>query len=122
MGMKNIVIIEDDRDYLEVLTELLKTEGYEVYGAETGFDVIERMVDKKPDLVITDLKLPHISGEQVMQVFKDKDVIEGVPVLVISSMDEDDIKEASEKIGAKAYIQKPVDKNELVELVKKYAN
>jgi len=77
MGMKNIVILEDDKDYLEVLSEFLSSEGYEVFGAETGFDIIEHLVDKKPDLIISDLKLPHMSGEQVMSAFKDKDVIEG---------------------------------------------
>ncbi len=47
---KRIAIIEDDKDYREVLTEVLKKEGYDVYGAESGFDIIDKMVGEKPDL------------------------------------------------------------------------
>ncbi|MFH1414948.1 MAG: response regulator [Elusimicrobiota bacterium] len=120
MAIKTIAIIEDDRDYLQVLTDILEKEGFSVFGASNGFEIINDMVENKPDLIITDLKLPELDGDKVMAAFQDRDVIKGVPILVISSKDEEDIKTAAKKIDAVAYLKKPVDNNKLIELVHKY--
>lgn len=117
---KTIAIIEDDRDHLELFQKPLEKEGYEVYGAATGFGIIEKMGDKKPDLIILDLKLPALDGEDVVNVFQEKDFTAGIPIIIISSKDAGEIKKAAEKMGASAWVEKPVTNENLIKLVKKY--
>ena len=112
MAGKNIVLIEDDPGYLEVLTEILTGEGYNVTSGQTGFDLVDNMVDEKPDLVITDLMLPDLSQK--------RDVLEGVPVIVLSSRDEEDIRDAAKRLNAVEYMKKPVDNQKLIEAVKRH--
>lgn len=120
--MKRIAILEDDKDYREVLMNILKGAGYEVYGEESGYDIVKSVVDNKPDLIILDLMLPMIDGEQVMEVFKNKGVLSSdeMPVVVLSSKDESEIKRAAEKVGASAWMKKPVEKEELLDTVRKH--
>ena len=120
MKKKKVAIIEDDRNNLNLLKVILKDEGYEVYGAPTGIEIVNQLVNKKPDLIILDLMLPLLPGEKVIDAFQQKDVITGVPVIVISGKEEKEIKESAKEIGAVAYIKKPVDRQKLIELVKKY--
>jgi DNA-binding response OmpR family regulator len=120
MAGKNIVIIEDDQGYLEVLTQVLSQEGYNVITGETGFDLVDSMVDDRPDLIITDLMLPDLSGDKIVGTFQKRDVLAGVPVIVISSRDEEDIREAAKTLNAVDYMRKPVDNQKLIELVKKH--
>jgi len=120
MKKKKIAIIEDDRNVLNLLKVILKDEGYEVYGAPTGIEIVNQLVNEKPDLIILDLMLPLLPGEKVIDTFQQKDVITGVPVIVISGKEEKEIKESAKEIGAVAYIKKPVDREKLIELVKKY--
>jgi DNA-binding response OmpR family regulator len=116
--MKKIAILEDDKDYREVLIETLKNEGFDVYGAPTGHEIVEKMVKEKPDLILLDLVLPKILGVDVISVFQKKDVIAGVPIIVMSSKDEAEIKEAAEKVNAAGWLKKPVEKNDLLEMIK----
>jgi len=120
MAGKNIVLIEDDPGYLEVLTEILTGEGYNVTSGQTGFDLVDNMVDEKPDLVITDLMLPDLSGDKIVSTFQKRDVLEGVPVIVLSSRDEEDIRDAAKRLNAVEYMKKPVDNQKLIEAVKRH--
>ena len=115
-----IVVLEDDKDYREVLTQILEDAGHEVFGAETGFDIVDELVHGSPDLILLDLVLPTLSGDSVIDLFKKKDVIREVPVIILSSKDEEEIKAAADKISAAGWLRKPVDKDELLEAVEKY--
>ncbi|OGS21138.1 MAG: hypothetical protein A3J83_00775 [Elusimicrobia bacterium RIFOXYA2_FULL_40_6] len=117
---KKIAVIEDDRNLLELLKKILTNEGYEVLGAPTGSDLAKKVIDNKPDLIITDLGLPLLAGEKVIEVFQKKDIDYMVPVIVMSAKEEWEIKEAAEHIGAVKYLEKPVNPEELLELIRKY--
>jgi len=120
MTARKIAIIEDDRNLLELLTKIFTKEGYEVFGAPTGSELAKKVIDNKPELIITDLGLPQLVGEKVIEVFHKNDVEYMVPVIVMSAWSEDEIKQAAEAIGAVAWIKKPVNPEELLKLVEKY--
>ncbi|MBN2406364.1 MAG: response regulator [Elusimicrobia bacterium] len=115
---KRIAILEDDDNYREILTERLSGEGYEVIGAASGFDIVREVMTKNPDLIIVDLVLPDVAGNKVIEMFNKKDVIKNVPVIVISSKDKQEIKSAAKEIKAVSWLQKPVDMDNLVTLIK----
>ena len=107
---KKIVILEDDLDYREVLVKLLEGAGYEVFGGTTGFDIVTKVVEEKPDLILIDLMLPGIPGNKVVDAFQKQDVLSGVPVVILSSKDESEIAEAAKEVNAACWLKKPVDK------------
>ncbi len=117
---KKIAIIEDDINLLQLLKTVLKEEGYEVYGATTGIDLVNQLVNNKPDLILLDLMLPLVPGEKVINAFLQKDLLTDVPVIIISGKEEKETKKAAKEIGAVAYLKKPINNKELIELVKKY--
>ena len=117
---KRVAVLEDDQDYREVLTNLLEKNGYEVIGASSGFEILSGVLEQKPDLILLDIMLPSVKGPDVINLFKEKEVIEDVPVVVISSKDISEIKQVAEEIGAVAWLQKPVREDELVKVINQY--
>lgn len=77
--MKNILIIDDDLHIGNVLEEMLTNEGYGVARAYSGTEAILVLSQNKPDLVLLDLMLPGLSGEEVLPHIK------GIPVIVMSA-------------------------------------
>ena len=118
MQKKIIAILEDDAEYLRLL-ELLFSKDYIVYGAPAGHKFITKISERKPDLFIVDLMLPHHSGETVMSIVSKLDMFTGVPVIIVSAKMEDEIKKAAGEMKAAAYFKKPVENKELLDAVKK---
>ncbi len=106
--MKNILIIDDDLHIGNVLEETLTNEGYSVSRAYSGTEAILMLSQAKPDLVLLDLMLPGLSGEEVLPHIK------GIPVMVISAKVDIDNKVDLLLGGAVDYITKPFHTKELL--------
>ena len=106
--MKKIAIIDDDIHIGDMLTEVLMQEGYEVLRAYSGTEALYLLSQNKPDLVLLDLMLPGLSGEEVLPR------IENVPVIVISAKVDVQDKVNMLMTGAVDYITKPFDTKELL--------
>ena len=108
LEMKTIAIIEDDIPIGDMLTEILTKEGYAVFRAYSGTEALYLLSQKKPDLVLLDLMLPGLSGEEVLTH------ISTIPVIVLSA--KVDVQDKINLLlgGAADYITKPFDMNELL--------
>lgn len=106
--MKNILIIDDDIHIGNVLTEMLHKEGYGVMRAYSGTEALLILKDQKPDLVLLDLMLPGLSGEEVLTKIKD------LPVIVMSAKIDVANKVDLLLSGAVDYVTKPFDPKELL--------
>lgn len=106
--MKNILIIDDDIYIGNMLEETLIKEGYGVMRAYSGTEAILILSQSKPDLVLLDLMLPGLNGEEVLQRIK------GIPVIVVSAKVDVDNKVALLLGGAADYVTKPFNTKELV--------
>jgi len=115
---KKIVIIEDDIDLLETVKIRLEKEGFTVVGASTGIEVVNDIINEKPNLILLDLNLFDLDGDIVAQVFQRKEIIEGVPIIIMSAKEESEIKAAAAKIKAVDYLKKPFDQQLLIQKVK----
>ena len=106
--MKKIAIIEDDIHIGNMLEELLRGDGYDVIRAYSGTEALLLLAQNKPDLILLDLMLPGLSGEEVMAH------IRGIPVIVISA--KVDVQDKVNLLlgGAADYITKPFDTAELL--------
>lgn len=108
INMKTIAIIEDDIPIGDMLTEVLLREGYAVLRAYSGTEALYLFSKQKPDLVLLDLMLPGLSGEEVLPH------ISTIPVIVLSA--KVDVQDKINLLlgGAADYITKPFDINELL--------
>lgn len=106
--MKNILIIDDDIHIGNMLEEVLAKEGYGTARAFSGTEALLYLSSKKPDLVLLDLMLPGLNGEEVLPHIK------GIPVIVVSAKIGIDSKVDMLLGGAADYITKPFDTKELL--------
>lgn len=106
--MKSIAVIDDDIHIGNMLQEVLSREGYRVLRAYSGTEALYLLSQSKPDLVLLDLMLPGLSGEEVLPH------IQGVPVIVLSAKAEVRDKVALLLGGAADYMTKPFDTKELL--------
>ena len=106
--MKTIAVIDDDIHIGNVLEELLQREGYAVLRAYSGTEAVLLLERTRPDLVLLDLMLPGLSGEEVLSK------IDSVPVIVVSAKAGTDDKVKLLLNGAVDYVTKPFDSRELL--------
>lgn len=106
--MKNILIIEDDISIGNVLEEALTKEGYGVLRAYSGTEALFVLSQENPDLVLLDLMLPGLNGEEVLPKIK------GIPVIVVSAKVDVDSKVELLLGGAIDYVTKPFQTKELL--------
>ena len=106
--MKTIAVIDDDIHIGNVLEELLQREGYGVLRAYSGTEAVLLLERSRPDLVLLDLMLPGLSGEEVLSR------ISGIPVMVVSAKAGVEDKVMLLLGGAVDYITKPFDSRELL--------
>ena len=106
--MSHILIIDDDIHINEMLEEVLIQEGYQVSHAYSGTEALLFLANEKPDLILLDLMLPGLTGEEVLSQ------IEKIPVIVMSAKVEVKDKVALLLNGAEDYITKPFEIEELL--------
>lgn len=106
--MKYIAVIDDDIPIGEMLQDLLTREGYGVLRAYSGTEALYLLAQRKPDLVLLDLMLPGLSGEEILPHIKD------IPVIVLSA--KVDVQNKVDLLlgGAADYMTKPFDSKELL--------
>ncbi len=116
-----ILIVDDSKLMLEVLSHYLKGEGYETSVAEDGFQALDLIQKEKIDLIVSDIMMPNISGLELLNLLK-KFYFNNIPIILISSLDKKAFIQRSMGLGAIDFVTKPIDFKNLSHLVKKYLN
>lgn len=116
--MVKILVAEDESIVLSSLKFRLEKEGYEVIAVENGRDALEFMQNDTPDLIITDIMMPFVTGLELITHVR-SNVERRIPIVVISAVGlEDTVLEAFE-LGADDFITKPLSPNELLIRIKR---
>ncbi len=110
--MYSILIVDDEPNYLVILSELLKDEGFEVFTVSSAKDGLVRMTELDLDLVITDMQMPEMDGLQFLEAIKNINV--NLPVIMITAFAEVDKAVAAMQAGAFNYLAKPFSNDELL--------
>lgn len=114
MGLPNILVVEDDEEINNLISNALQKEGYNIIQAYDGKQAIEKYSDNF-QLVILDLMLPYIDGIEVLRKIREKST---VPIIILSAKDEETDTVIGLSIGADDYMVKPFSLRELVARVK----
>lgn len=115
-------MIDDSRLILKIISDELENRGFEVIAAADGVQGLKITKDSRPDIIILDLILPGLSGEQVCKEIRRGEESSGIPVIMLTAKDTDADKIIGRVIGADCYIPKPfaMDNllNEITRLIK----
>ena len=120
MTRETVLIVEDDRDIREALTEILEEEGYGVLRAADGRRALAILGAESslPALVIADLAMPTMSGEELIDAMRASPTLRSIPIIVSSAMP--DVVERAEMLGASAVVRKPFELAKLLSLVERW--
>jgi two-component system alkaline phosphatase synthesis response regulator PhoP len=110
---KSIVVIEDERDILEVLEYNLEREGYRVRSCGDGAQGLRLVCDENPDLVVLDLMLPGLDGIEICRRLREKAETRGIPVIMLTAKGEESDIVLGLGVGADDYVTKPFSPSEL---------
>lgn len=109
-----ILVVDDNRLNVRLLTEILEDEGYIVYSADNGLVVLEITHKIIPDIILLDIMMPGMDGFEVCSLLKKDYELKDIPVIMVTAKtDGKDVKKALE-LGAFDYIKKPVDEGEVI--------
>ena len=115
MDKYNILIAEDDKEIARSIGIYLKNENFNIFYAYDGLEALEIFKNEKIDLIIMDLMMPKLSGEEAIIKLRE---VSFVPIIILSAKSEDTDKIFGLNIGADDYVQKPFNPTELIARVK----
>ena len=120
MAIKNILLVDDSKTELHFLSDLLTKRGFSVRTAENGEEAMRRLGEEKPDLILMDVVMPGQNGFQLTRAITRDPRFTNVPVIMCTSKNQETDKVWGMRQGARDYIVKPVDADELVAKIKAF--
>ncbi len=113
------LIVEDVQTDLMILTSYLEAAGFRVVSAVSGEDALVQLINNKPDIVFLDVVLPGRSGFEICRSIKSQIDTQKIPVVICSTKDTDMDRFWGLKQGADIYLIKPLDRDELLDTLRK---
>src|SRR5258706_1505825 len=117
-SMKRVLIIEDDRDIVELVRYNLANEGFHVSSANDGSTGLSTLKKTPPDLLLLDLMLPKLSGLEICREIRRDDSLNRLPILMLTARGEEADRVVGLEMGADDYVTKPFSPRELLARVK----
>jgi twitching motility two-component system response regulator PilH len=120
MAIQKILIVDDSKTELFHLSDILGKRGYTVRTAENGEEAMRRLEEEKPDLILMDVVMPGQNGFQLTRSITRDPRFAGVPVIMCTSKNQETDKVWGMRQGARDYIVKPVNADELIAKIKAF--
>lgn len=114
-----LMIFDDDKDILAICTFIFKRLGWEVCSSENCNDIIEKVRQERPDVILMDNWIPDEGGIVATRTLKQDEVLRDIPVIYFSA--NRDVESLAEQAGADDYIKKPFDLKEFENMIMRYA-
>lgn len=104
--MAKILLVEDDSNLREIYGARLEAEGYTIFSASDGEEALAMAVKERPDLIISDVMMPKISGFDMLDILRQTPETKDVNVIVMTALSQDEDRKRGEQLGANKYIVK----------------
>ncbi|MBN8231882.1 response regulator [Corallococcus macrosporus] len=111
-----VLVVDDDPDILEALSEILEAEGFEIRRARNGKEALERLEPDPPHLILLDLMMPVMDGWEFAQRMRQKPAFAAIPIIVLSA--DRNVGSKAKDIGAMGHLAKPFELNDLLSMVR----
>ncbi|MDT8409061.1 MAG: response regulator [Wenzhouxiangellaceae bacterium] len=112
--MAKVLIVDDSDTYLHTLSKLVKDEGHEVVTASCGEEGVKAAVDNHPDLILMDIVMPDLNGFQATRKISKNPETSKIPIIFVTTKDQETDRIWGMRQGASDYLTKPVDKKKLI--------
>jgi CheY-like chemotaxis protein len=112
-----VLVVDDDPDVLASLCDALGSEGYEVRGARDGIEALEAIEERRPDLIVTDLMMPTMTGFELLAALHDNPELASIPTLIITAARG---AEAQRQVPGTLVLPKPLDLDRLLRAISAY--
>jgi len=112
--MANILIVDDSPTETHVLTSMLEKNGFTVSTASSGEEGIAKAKSEKPDLILMDVVMPGMNGFQAARQISTEPDTQAIPIIIVSTKDQETDKMWGLRQGAKDYVTKPANEKELI--------
>jgi CheY-like chemotaxis protein len=119
-GSVRILVIEDDIDQMRVLVRTLQNAGFQVVQAYGGADALRKVKMQEPDLILTDLSMPQMSGAEVIRAVKADPQTRHIPCVAVTAHMWDHFAEHAGQAGCDGWISKPFKANRLLEEISRH--
>jgi twitching motility two-component system response regulator PilH len=120
MPIQKILVVDDSKTELMHLSEILSKKGYSVRTAENGEEAMRRLQEEKPNLILMDVVMPGQNGFQLTRAITRDPRFADVPVIMCTSKNQETDKVWGMRQGARDYIVKPVNADELIAKIKAF--
>ena len=120
MPIQKILLVDDSKTELHVLSEMLTKKGYQVRTAENGEEAMRRLQEDKPDLILMDVVMPGQNGFQLTRAITRDPAYADVPVIICTSKNQETDRVWGMRQGARDYVVKPVNPEELLSKIKAF--
>ncbi len=122
MAGKRILVVEDNRDNMTLIVDVLTSMDYDVIQATDGESGVDLVKKEKPDLVLMDLSLPRMDGWTATRTLKADADVKDIPVIALTAHAMVGDRERAIEAGCDDYLSKPIDLPELIRKLNKYLN
>ena len=115
--MKKILVIEDNNEIRENISEILELDGYQTLQAANGKEGVAKTLETHPDLIICDIMMPELDGYGVLHILAKKEATASIPFIFLTAKAEKSDMRKGMTLGADDYLVKPFDDNELLDAI-----
>ena len=112
---KRVLLVDDEVDFVDVLSERLEANDFEVVPAYDGEEALEKAKEIRPDIIILDILIPKINGFEVCRKLKADPNCKDIPIIMLTAMFHPNDMKFGEAMGANAYMTKPFEPQVLLE-------
>jgi len=115
--MARILIVDDSPTEIHVLKTMLEKHGFETLSAESGEEGVVKAAEEKPDMVLMDIVMPGMNGFQATRKISTTEETKDIPIIIVTTKDQETDRVWGLRQGAKDYLTKPVDETLLIEKI-----
>lgn len=116
---RKVLVVDDEKDFLTLVTADLKAHGYDVIAAYDGLEGLEKAEKENPDLILVDVSMPRINGFQMVQLLRLNEAFKETPILIITGTHQKSESAWCEQMGIRHWILKPFENKVLLEKIEK---
>ncbi len=120
--MTRVLIVDDSPTEMYRFKAILERHGYGILEAKNGAEGVAKARQEKPDVVLMDVVMPGMNGFQATRQIAKGDGTASIPVIIVTTKDQETDRVWGKRQGAKDYLIKPVDENELVKTINRVLN
>ena len=117
-----VLVADDSPSVRKFVSFALKMKGIRVITACDGMDALEKIPQEQFDLIITDLNMPNVDGFELIRTVRQNDSYMEIPIIILTSMQNEEEKEKGFQVGANSYLVKPFNVQKIQYEVSKYIN